>query len=193
MMSNLSRFRKFVIASIILILIILSLSFGYFFNRINNKYPAPKYEEYTIGVPFKYSFDKNFQLTVTDFSILNEDELRKLDEESGEEMNMKGQERVGYLITLKVKNIGKEKETLENQEFTIQSGGFTNGQDMLYATLLNKDVRSGAYDIGEERTIIMPFTSIKSLFSKEHWDNVENLKYQLVTSLYPVEQKVLLN
>lgn len=192
-MSNLSRFRKFVIASIILISIILSLSFFYFFNRINDKYPSPELEEYAIGVPFKYSFDKNFQLTVTDFSILNEEDLRKLDEDSGEEINIKGQPRVGYLITLKVKNIGKEKKTLENQEFTIQSGGFTNGQDMFYATFLNEDVRSGAYEIDEERTIIMPFTSIKSLFSKDHWDNVKNLKYELVTSLYPVEQKVLLN
>jgi hypothetical protein len=188
-----NNLKKIIITSIIIILIILSVAFFYFFRQINDKYPASKIEEFAIGVPFEYSYDKSFQLTVTDFSILKDDELRELDEEVEEGMNNNDLERVGYLITLKIKNIGKEKSSIENQEFTIQSGGFTNGSDMVYASLLNEDVKSGAYDIGEERTIIMPFTAVRSLFSKEHWDNIEKLKYELVTSLYPVEQKVLLN
>ncbi len=188
-----NNLKKIIIVSIIIISILLSSSFFYFYKQINDKYPAPIVEEIAIGIPFEYSFDKNFQLTVTAFSILDSDDLKKLDEDGDQEMNNDDQERVGYLVKLKIKNIGKEKSTIENQEFIIQSGGFTNGSDMFYATLLNKDVKSGTYDIGEERTIVMPFTGVRSLFSKKNWDNIEKLKYELVTSLYPVEQKILLN
>lgn len=169
------------------------VAFTYFYHQINEKYPAPKVEEIAMDTPFLYSYDKNFQITVTDFSFLSEEELKQLDVESGLEERNRSQDSIGYLVTVKIKNIGKEKASIEYQVFSLQSGIFNNGTDGIYNGVLNPDVRTGPYDAGEERTIKMSYTASSNLFRKEHWDKVKNLKYELVTSLYPVEQKVILN
>lgn len=187
-----NNLRKIVISMVLLIAISLIVTFAYFYIKINEKYPAPLVQEVAMDTPFEYSFDKNFKITVTDFSILNEEELLKLDEEAGLSTNEESNERIGYLVTLKIKNIGTNEASIENQVFTLQSGIFNNGSDMAFNMVLNQDVKSGPYKPGEERTIIMAFTAMRIHFRKEHWDNVENLKYELVTSLYPIEQKVLL-
>lgn len=185
--------NKVIITFVILLSTILVGIFFYFYSKVNNKYQAPVLSTYKIQESFKFSYNPDFELKVIDFKILNENELKNLSDSAFSEVKIPDQESVGFLVTLNIKNTSDHESSIESHEFMIESGAFANGTDIAYSLLLNENVKSGSYMPGEERTLILPFTAIESLLSKEHWENIKKLKFDLVTSLYPVEQKVLLN
>lgn len=186
--------KKKIVVTICCFIALIGLGlFFYLFYLVNQKYPEPKLEEVKINKSVKYSHNPDFELEVIDFSILNQQELEKLYAPIFEEIRVENQKMAGFLVKIRVKNNSLQASSIEVQEFMIQSGAFSNGSDLYQSMFLNTKVNKGPYEPKEERVLILPFTVSENLLSNIHWKNIEQLKYKLVTSLYPVEQSILLN
>ena len=94
---------------------------------------------------------------------------------------------------INIKNIGKEVDSLEIAPFKIESGVYENGFELNFYGYFNKDGKKGDYASGEERVFVLPYLVFRSGLKEKNWENRYGLKCFLVTSLYPVEQKVMLN
>lgn len=185
--------NQFIIICISLLIVLLSGVYFYFFISVNRRYPEAEAEVHSIDEAFVYAFNKNFEFKVGDFSILNKEEIEKLDPVLYQQYIPAGSDVVLCLVTLNIKNIGKEVDSLEIAPFKIESGVYENGFELNFYGYFNKDGKKGDYASGEERVFVLPYLVFRAGLKEKNWENRYGLKCFLVTSLYPVEQRVMLN
>jgi hypothetical protein len=174
------------------ILITLSLLFTFRYLSINQKYPDPINKEHKLNQPIKYG---SFEIKTIGYKMMNSSELKDLGSVFNEITTPYDKNIKCVIATVNIKNSGTEQKNLEVYPFQIESGGFSNGIDAALFSVLNGEDSTLVPILkpNEEKKLLLPFTMIKSQFSKKDWEQIDYRKFQLVLSLYPEKNFVVLN
>lgn len=174
--------------------LIFLLLFCGFFYKINHKYPQPTEEIYAIQQPM---IDRNLQYTVTDFKCVRLSELQKNFPQTEFSFNpigngeIKNAEDMCILLWfLEIKNISTEPQKSYIYDFVCTTKTWHNGLDMQLFYDLNAAHNPDAsltplLKPKEQIGTIVPIPISSAQLPSKDWNNVEQLEYELLFTLYP--------
>lgn len=182
------KHKHIVIIITVMILIAMSSIFVARFIYINQKYPSPTLETVNLNKPIKYL---GFEIKVEKSKLIRADEIKKIS--SKDKLLFQYNSRA-LLVTINLKNTSKEKKKIDITPFEVESSGWRNAINLELFTEItsNGSTMHPTIDAGKEITLVLPFTMLDVQFTKNDWDNIDNRKFDLVLSLYPVKKSIQL-
>lgn len=170
-------------SGLLLVVLIGFVLFGY--KNINSKFPVQKAEMYAMEEWVEY--EKDIQIRVDKAEMLTSNELKKQREER---IQIAGETDVRCVeITLTVKNDSSEEKTVDMIMYLQWLGG-AQGAD-----IMREGYSSGqeTFSPGETRQLVYVFDLTDRFFKKTTWKNIDQLDFQLLYSVYPIERTVELD
>lgn len=168
-------------SGLLLVVLIGFVLFGY--KNINSKFPAQKAERYAMEEWVEY--EKDIQIRVDKAEMLTSKESK----EQREGLIAGETDARCVEITLTVKNDSNEEKTVDMSMYLqwpggaqgadIMRGGYSSGQETFLA--------------GETRQLVYVFDLLDIFYKKSTWENIEQLDYELLYSVYPIERTVELD
>ena len=157
------------------------------FQELNQKYPNPIIKEYREGDIF---YNDNLEVMVTGSLFMNPNEVCQIIPEYDLEMG----EYKTLIVGVEVCNTGNIEQEFTPTNYMAQSQAWANGWDYELYTEIN-----GTAEVvflvspGETVRILLPFNLYKSQFRKQSWENLLKRSFNVVISVYPIKEKILLN
>ena len=167
------------------------------YQQINQKYPNPPVETYTIGEPLSY---KGVEISVQESRVAAWPDMPALYPDiaftynpvvSGE-IHSKEQMKL-ILVTVKLKNTGEERQSVTLYTMTAKTLTWRNGLNLelfmdLNTTADYTPTTQPALAPGEELTVVLPYTAIKEQLPPDEWAVFKDLPFELQFDLYPVKK-----
>ena len=95
-------------------------------------------------------------------------------------------------VDIKITNRNENETNLEVYPFTAESGAWMNGVNLDIFGLFNANqTLSPSLKPGEIILLRLPFDLLEEHFSKSSWAKIDQRKFVLVLSLYPVKTSML--
>ena len=170
------------------------LVFGIFlfnFITINRKYPDREIQTYTLGDKVEYS---DCTITITGYRLFTKDEF--LDKYS----ILSDSEDIGcewnkLLIDLTIENKLDSKNYFETDNLLLESGSWWNGLDMQTMKSINETLENSTILLQARQKVFLclPYTLYEIQFKPMDWNSIENREFDLIASIYPITQKIILN
>lgn len=178
------------ITAILLILLVLSWRIV----SLNKEYPNPRIITYKTG---EYIKGGDISIMVTDSKFTAMDEIKEMTpgienpvtDEKGNLLT--DEQKKVLLVNLNVHNLSDEIQTTSLLQFMAQSDAWSNGADLgTYYALNNTQGTSIQLQPGEQRCVQMPFYLYEIQFDTNEFQKVENRKFNLVLSVYPIKNVI---
>ena len=157
------------------------------YTAVNQKYPAPETETYSIEQPAPY---EGAEITVTGSRFMSQKEA---------EQNFADEFSLGYdlkciVVELTVTNPGPEEITVDLTPLALTSGAWENGINLVGFMELNTPpaALNAVLQAGDSLRMQLPFTMLSQHFKPDSWKDVENRDFSLEFSLYPVKRSISL-
>lgn len=169
------------------IAIVMMLMAGYW--NINRKVPPAVVEEAKIGE----------QLEFQDGVIISVDSYRFLPDEEQEQLIEKmDRAMVGFKmleVKLTIENMTAESKTIIMTDLYVEGTGMGNGISKGIIDISGERYSSLLQELqpGESKQICFPYNILKNEVFKSEWEKIEERKFWLVFSSYPVKKKLLLS
>lgn len=158
--------------------------------RINLKYPNAANTVYKVNESIEYN---EFEINVSKMEFLDEARTKEL---FADEIERFGDCRC-VLVYITVKNNGSEKRRIELYPFILESDAWKNSIMMsVYQEINEEYIKEGKVTLQPEidaygtYECILTYSIAKTNFTQEQWEGVENRKFDLVLTLYPVKRSV---
>lgn len=159
--------------------------FAWRYTYINGRYPPPQENYYRVGDEIKYG---ELTFCFDGYKIVGRDELEQtgLTAESGA-YGVKA-----LYATVTVRNTGAAEENVPVYIFNAEAGGWTNGINMEWYEEINGESLGISLPPGEQAMITLPYLLHQSQFRGDVWENIEDMQFRIVFSLYPSKEAVVL-
>ncbi|MFU0826826.1 MAG: hypothetical protein ACFWTJ_04680 [Lachnoclostridium sp.] len=154
------------------------------FYKINNEYPQAKKICYSIGEPGNFS--EGIEATIL--------ENRWIGQKEFEDMYGKFKDAIDnskykfLLVSVKFKNTSVEKREVEVYRYYIECLGYSNGIGLDNYYIFNDIGIAFTLQPGKEVNVTIPYVFFDTQFKKRDWNNLENKKFYLVNTWYPVKK-----
>jgi len=162
------------------------------FNNINHKYPPAQLISYAKDQTVSYD---GFSLKVLSTEFFNENDLKKNNKELYENIYIENEEIKAIVVDIQITNNNKQNAEIDISDAWLQSNYWVNGIVMNAFVAINPAGTSlhPKLKSGETVRLKLPYTMIPAHFKEMDWNNVQNRKYDLILTFYPIKRALALN
>lgn len=172
------------------LLLLLSL-YGIQYRRVNEKYPVPQ----NINVCLNETLQiKELEISPLKAELLDGQQIQQIvrnsitaeknDTYDYHDMKL-------YLMTVLCRNISAQKNSVDFTQWMVESGAWGNGINGEFFKIMNEKISIiQKLDSNEEIIVRLPFTMVKSMFTKKEWKKLNERDFNIIVSLYP--KKIML-
>lgn len=183
--------KKWIVASVAVVVLVAVILFVVNYMRINAKYPDPEVLCFQIGETVDM---EGYEFTLTSLKLEGEERARELVPGYVDAIDAEGnpEELKLLLVAIHIKKTTDEDSVLDLTRVCAESKAWGNGSDFELYLALNQGVGLSNVQLleGEEIDVVFPFTMVRSQFREKEWEQVEERKFYAVLNWYP--QKVML-
>lgn len=153
--------------------------------RINREYPQPEVHMAAIDEPLQMG---DFEIRAKDFDLYTRDEfLQQYPDVPADILDYNASADDFRIATavLSFKNVGSETKLVPTDSAAISTTTWTNGVDIRILMYLDEYPISPTLAPGEEATVLLPCTLVKSHVPKEMWEHLDEQQFRVTFTLYP--------
>lgn len=187
------RKKKIMLAGGIIVFLLIIVA-GWRIATLNMKYPNPQIITYGLSEPIKGG---GIEITVTGKELVSmaciRDRIPNIQDNVLDEKGdiLSDSRKKILLVNLEVKNLTDADQEISLTQFMAQTQVWSNGMDLYtYLSLNNLQAAGIQLKAQEKRNITMPFYMYDFQFKKGEFDKIENRKFTLVLSTYPIKNVV---
>ena len=179
---------------------------------INQRFPPTEIQQYSHDIPVntdakgKYTDEKTventFQITASDFKVYTVEELiseHQFKDDDIPEDRFPQYEKKVLMLKVSTKNISDTEQVLELYNVNMQCAtlGWSSGVNLNWFKAVNalnpKMSLQPSLKSNESLTLFLPYMIYNHNLSDYGFDNIDQLKFDLVLSLYPKKKLIQLN
>ena len=177
--------RAFVLAGITAGMMLIA---GYW--NINRKVPPAVVEEVKMGEQME--FQEGIMISVNSYCFLSDEDQKQLYEKAGGEPV--SESRI-LEVRLTIENTTAESKKIIMSDLYVEGIGMQNGVSKYIIDSSEERYSSLQQELqpGERKKICFPYNILPNQISKKEWETIEERRFWLVFSSYPIKKKLLLS